>query len=62
MSRAGTPIYSAPEVIRCERYTPTMDVWGFGCLMAHVAARAAPGTGPKGKKAAQSGDDRETDI
>lgn len=33
---AGTPIYSAPEVLRDEPYDKSCDVWSFACLLEEM--------------------------
>lgn len=33
MSSVGTPMVSAPEVLRRERYSKSADVWSFGCIL-----------------------------
>ena len=43
-SAVGTVLYSAPEVLRNEKYGPKIDVWSFGvvlweCLTRYVRAR-----------------------
>ena len=38
----GTPPYMAPEMIRRESYGRAVDVWSFGCVVAHVGARLPP--------------------
>ena len=30
---AGTPLYTAPEMMRRERYDETVDVWSFACVL-----------------------------
>ena len=42
MTVAGTPIFSAPEVLMNERYGSAVDVWSFGCLLACMHTRAGP--------------------
>ena len=39
---AGTPPYMAPESIAKAAYNTSTDVWGFGCVLSHMASRAAP--------------------
>ena len=39
MTSVGTPIYVAPEVMRCYHYTATADTYSFGmCLVAMIRA------------------------
>ena len=33
METAGTPLYSAPELLRKERYDEKVDVWSFACVL-----------------------------
>ena len=35
---AGTPVFAAPEVVREEKYTESVDVYSFGMLLVDVAA------------------------
>ena len=37
MSAAGTPLFSAPELLRYERYDQQVDVWSFACLLESLA-------------------------
>ncbi len=39
MSIVGTPIYTAPEVLRGERYTFAADIYSFGLTMYAVCER-----------------------
>lgn len=39
MSMIGTPIYTAPEVLRGERYTFAADIYSFGLTMYAVCER-----------------------
>ena len=41
----GTPPYMAPEVVISRRYAPPVDVWSFGCVLAHMATRRPPYSG-----------------
>ena len=38
----GTPAYMAPEVITRQQYGKAVDSWAFGCMLAHMGARAPP--------------------
>ena len=40
--QVGTPLYSAPEVMRREPYDQSCDVWSYGCLLVALATRAHP--------------------
>ena len=42
MTACGTPSWTAPEVLRNERYTTKADVYGFGVVMWELFARADP--------------------
>ena len=44
---AGTVGYQAPEVLRGERQSSKIDVWGFGCLMYFVLSRGHHPFGPR---------------
>ena len=32
----GTPLYSAPEIVRSQKYDEKVDIWGIG-IVAHIA-------------------------
>jgi len=42
MTRCGTPCWTAPEVIRGEKYNEKADVYGFGIIMWEVLTRKIP--------------------
>jgi len=42
MTACGTPSWTAPEVLRNERYTTKADVYGFGIVVWEMFARADP--------------------
>ena len=42
MSAAGTPQWSAPEVIRQEKYTTKADVYSFGVIVYELISRKVP--------------------
>jgi len=33
MTRVGTPLYLAPEMIKKEKYSVKVDVWAIGCVI-----------------------------
>ena len=37
MSTAGSPLFSAPELLRHERYDEQVDVWSYACLLESLA-------------------------
>ena len=39
---AGTPPYMAPEIITSHMYEPPVDVWAFGCIIAHMSSGKIP--------------------
>jgi len=39
---AGTPPYMAPEIIAYHKYDRPVDVWAFGCIIAHMASGQIP--------------------
>jgi class 3 adenylate cyclase/tRNA A-37 threonylcarbamoyl transferase component Bud32 len=45
MTRCGTPAWTAPEVIRGERYSELADVYSFGIIMWEMATRKQPYAG-----------------
>jgi len=42
MTACGTPAYTAPEVLRNERYTEKVDVFSFGIVMWELVTREEP--------------------
>ena len=42
LSRVGTPLYLAPELIRKEKYDYKADIWSFGCSLYHLARTIPP--------------------
>lgn len=42
MSAAGTPQWSAPEVIRQEKYTTKADVYSFGIIIFELISKKVP--------------------
>jgi serine/threonine protein kinase len=45
MTRCGTPSWTAPEVLRGEKYDERADVFSFGIIMWQVATRKEPYAG-----------------
>ncbi|ELR11090.1 serine/threonine protein kinase [Acanthamoeba castellanii str. Neff] len=45
MTRCGTPCWTAPEVLRGEKYDERADVFSFGIIMWQVATRKEPYAG-----------------
>ena len=45
MTRCGTPCWTAPEVIRGEKYDERADVYSFGVIMWEVVTRKEPFAG-----------------
>lgn len=45
MSRAGTPLYLAPELVLEQPYNYKVDVWGVGCLLYTLAQLETPFSG-----------------
>jgi serine/threonine protein kinase len=45
MTRCGTPCWTAPEIIRGERYSEKADVYSFGIIMWEVLTRRTPFAG-----------------
>ena len=37
MSTAGSPLFSAPELLRHERYDEQVDVWSYGCVLESLS-------------------------
>ncbi len=42
MSRVGTPMYFAPELVKREAYDYRVDVWSLGCLVYTICQLAPP--------------------
>ena len=42
MSRVGTPLYIAPELVKKEKYDYKIDIWSFGCSLYHLAKTSPP--------------------
>ena len=38
----GTPPYMAPEMVQRRGHGKAIDVWSFGCVLAHMGTRAPP--------------------
>jgi serine/threonine protein kinase len=38
----GTPPYMAPEIVRKNVYNKPVDVWAYGCLLAHMGSKRPP--------------------
>ena len=45
MTRCGTPCWTAPEIIRGEKYDERADVFSFGIIMWQVVTRKEPYAG-----------------
>ena len=44
MSRVGTPLYIAPELVKKEKYDYKIDIWSLGCSLYHLAKTLPPYT------------------
>ena len=42
LSRVGTPLYLAPELVRKEKYDYKADIWSLGCSLYHLARTVPP--------------------
>ena len=42
MSRVGTPLYLAPELVKKETYDYKADIWSLGCSLYHLAKTLPP--------------------
>lgn len=38
----GTPLFLAPEVTKEDSYDHRIDIWGYGCLLYHMATLEPP--------------------
>jgi serine/threonine protein kinase len=38
----GTPPYMAPEIVKLNEYDKPVDVWAFGCVLAHMGSKRPP--------------------
>jgi serine/threonine protein kinase len=45
LSAVGTPAFTAPEVIRCEKYSQAADVYSFGIVVVEVRSVGVAGSG-----------------
>ena len=41
-STNATPLWAAPEVLRCEAHTKMVDVWSYGIVLVEIVNRAWP--------------------
>lgn len=39
---AGTPPYMAPEILKLHKFEKPVDVWAFGCIIAHMSTQKIP--------------------
>ena len=42
MTRVGTPLYLAPEMIKKKKYGVKVDVWAIGCVVYQLACLKPP--------------------
>ena len=42
MSRVGTPLYLAPELVKKEKYDYKADIWSLGCSLYHLSKTIPP--------------------
>ncbi len=42
MSRVGTPLYLAPELVKKEKYDYKVDIWSLGCSLYHLSKTVPP--------------------
>ena len=42
MSRVGTPLFLAPELVKKEKYDYKIDIWSLGCSLYHLAKLVPP--------------------
>ena len=42
LSRVGTPLFLAPELVMKEKYDFKADIWSLGCSIYHLAKTAPP--------------------
>jgi serine/threonine protein kinase len=38
----GTPPYMAPEIVKKNAYDKPVDVWAYGCMLAHMGSKRPP--------------------
>ena len=42
MTRVGTPLYLAPELVQNESYSYNVDVWSVGCVLYLMVMGSVP--------------------
>lgn len=42
MTRVGTPLYIAPELVQNNKYSFKVDVWSVGCLLYQMVSGEVP--------------------
>jgi serine/threonine protein kinase len=38
----GTPLYMAPELVQCLKYSEKVDVWSLGCIVYQLLSGVTP--------------------
>jgi NIMA (never in mitosis gene a)-related kinase len=42
LSKIGTPLFLAPEIVKKQPFDFKVDVWGLGCVLYYLAALEPP--------------------